>query len=147
MCRDQNLISETYVRTDGRTYERMKIEKPVLGRSLLGLAKIMQNWREEKGTGTLLFASVLHNFLLLLKIYRIVIFLEKLIGQWIPDHDGRGIARDITKNYFHFQNATKNDNKVGTIYKVGTFPLYKLSKLCYHFCQVLKMEIFFFLYL
>ena len=61
------------------------------------------------------------------------IFLEKLIGQWIPDRNGRGIARDIKKNYFHFQNATKTGNKVGTIYKVGTFKLLKLSKLCYHF--------------
>ena len=35
----------------------------------------MQNWREEKGPGTLLFSSVLHNcFFLLLKIYRIVKF-------------------------------------------------------------------------
>ena len=45
---------------------------------------------------------------------------------------------------FHFQNMTKNGNKVGTIYKVGTFQLFKLFKLCYHFCQVLKMEIIFF---
>ena len=48
MCRDQNLISETDGRTDGRTsgqtdeqtYERMKIEKPGVGRPLLGPAKI-----------------------------------------------------------------------------------------------------------
>ena len=59
-------------------------------------------------------------------------FLEKLLGQWIPDRDGRGIARDIKKKYFHFWNATKNSNKVGTIYKVGTFKLFKLSKLCFH---------------
>ena len=42
MCRDQDLISETYgrtdVRTDGRTDVRMKIEKPVLGRPPLGPA-------------------------------------------------------------------------------------------------------------
>ena len=43
------------------------------------------------------------------------IFLVKLIGQWIPDRNGRGIARDIQKNYFHFQNLTKNGNKVWTI--------------------------------
>ena len=40
MCRDQNLISETYVRTYRRTDVRMKIEKPVLGRPLLGPANI-----------------------------------------------------------------------------------------------------------
>ena len=28
----------------------------------------------------------------------------------IPDGDGRGIARDIKKKYFHFQNLTKNGN-------------------------------------
>ena len=37
-------------------------------------------------------------------------FLEKIIGQWIPDRDGRGIAREIQKNYFRFQNLTKNCN-------------------------------------
>ena len=36
MCRDQNLISET----DGRTKERMKIEKPGVGRPLLSPANI-----------------------------------------------------------------------------------------------------------
>ena len=43
MCRDQNLISETDVRTDVRTYGRtdvrMKIEKSGVGRPPLGLAK------------------------------------------------------------------------------------------------------------
>ena len=43
------------------------------------------------------------------------IFLEKLIGQWIPNRNGRGIAREIKKKYFHFQNLTKNGNKVWTI--------------------------------
>ena len=42
MCRDQNLISETDLRTDVqtdvRTEERMKIEKPPVGRPLLGPA-------------------------------------------------------------------------------------------------------------
>ena len=42
------------------------------------------------------------------------------ISLFILDGDGRGIARDIKKNYFYFQNSTKNGNKVGTIYKVGT---------------------------
>ena len=38
MCRDQNLISETDGRTDGRASERMKIEKRGVGRPLLGPA-------------------------------------------------------------------------------------------------------------
>ena len=61
------------------------------------------------------FSSLQFCIFFFLKIYRIVNFLEKFIGQWIPDRDGRGIARDIKKNYFHFQYATKNGNKVGTI--------------------------------
>ena len=48
------------------------------------------------------------------KYTEMAIFLEKLIGKWIPDRDGRGIARDIKRNYFHFQNLTKNGNKVWT---------------------------------
>ena len=42
MCRDQNLISETDVRTYGRTDVHMKIEKLVVGRPPLGPAKIVQ---------------------------------------------------------------------------------------------------------
>ena len=49
------------------------------------------------------------------KYIEALIFLEKVIGQRIPDRDGRGIARDIKKNDFHFQNLTKNGNKVWTI--------------------------------
>ena len=45
------------------------------------------------------------------------IFLVKLIGKGIPDGKGRGIARDIKKSYFHFQNSKKNVNKVVKIYK------------------------------
>ena len=70
-------------------------------------------WTISKAEMTLLFSSVLH-FLFLLKIYRIVNFLEKLFGQWIPNRNGRGIARDIKKKYFHFQNLTINGNKLWT---------------------------------
>ena len=45
--------------------------------------------------------------------------LEKLLGQWIPDRNGWGIARDIQKNSFHFLNLTKNGNKVWTILKAA----------------------------
>ena len=41
MCRDQNLISETDGRADKQTSERMKIEKPGVGRPLLGQAKMV----------------------------------------------------------------------------------------------------------
>ena len=75
------------------------------------------------------------------------IFWVKLIGQWIPDGDGRGLARDIKKNIFIFKTRQKMVTKLGQFTKLGpfsTFQLFKLSKLCYHFCcQVLKIEIFF----
>ena len=45
-----------------------------------------------------------HFFLYILKPQ---FFLVKLIGQYIPVGEGRGIARDVLKNYFHFQNSTK----------------------------------------
>ena len=70
-------------------------------------------------------------------------FLVKLIGHWIPNGDGRGIARDIKKKLFNFQNSTKNGNQVGTIYKVGTFSafqLFKLSKLFYHLLSSFENE-------
>ena len=101
--------------------------------------KKIHNWREEKGPGTLLFSS-----LVVENIQSRQFFLEKLIGKWILYRDGRGIARDVKKNYFHFQNATKNGNKVGTIDKLGTFQLFKLSKLCYHFLSSFKNENYFF---
>ena len=67
----------------------------------------------------------------------------KLIGQWIPNNNGQGIAR-VKKNYL--QTATKNYTKLGQFTNLGPFSkfqLLKLSKLCYHFCRVLKMKIFF----
>ena len=69
------------------------------------------------------------------------IFLEKMIGQWIPDCDGLGMARNIKKS---FSNTTKNGNKVGTIYKVGKFQIFKLSKLCYHFLSSFENRHIFF---
>ena len=75
------------------------------------------------------------------------IFLVKLICQWIPDRDGRDITRDIKKNYFYFQNLTKNGNKVGTIYKVGdpslNFSFFNCPNFVTIFCRVLKMKIIF----
>ena len=85
--------------------------------------KKVQNWRKEKCPGTLLFSSVLHFFWL--KIYRIVNLFGKIDLSLNSGPQWAGIARNIKKNYFHFQNATKNGNKVVTIYKVGTFPFFK----------------------
>ena len=73
----------------------------------------MQNWNVYKGPR---------------KTCNFFSFWAKLIGQLILDGNGQGIARDIKKNNFHFQNATKKYNKVGTIYKIGTFQLFKLTK-------------------
>ena len=50
------------------------------------------------------------------------IILEKMIGQWILDRNVREITRDIKKNYFHFQNLTKNGNKVWKILKSWNDP-------------------------
>ena len=74
------------------------------------------------------------------------IFLEKLIGQWITDRNGRGIARDIKPYIYIFKTRQKIVTKLGQFTKLGpfsTFQLFKLSKLCYHFCRVLKIKIFF----
>ena len=72
------------------------------------------------------------------------IFLEKLIGQWIPDRDGRGIARDIKKNYFHIQNLTKNGNKVGTISKAETTLLFSsVLHFCFCFLKIYRIVHFF----
>ena len=72
------------------------------------------------------------------------IFLVKLIGQWIPDGKGRGIARDVWKKYFPFQNSTKNGNKVATIYKAGTLFYISAFLNCPNFvtifCSVLKIK-------
>jgi hypothetical protein len=46
------------------------------------------------------------------------IFLGKFFGQWIPDRNGRGIARDIKKNYFHFQNLKKMVTMFGQLKKL-----------------------------
>ena len=85
----------------------------------------------------------LHFFLL--QYTETSIFLVKLIVQWIFDGNGRGIARDINKINFHFQNSTKNGNKVGTIYKVGTLLYISAFQNCPNFvtifCRVLKMKI------
>ena len=55
--------------------------------------------------------------LFFLKISRHLFLGVNWIGQWIPRHDWRGIARDIKNSNFHFQHSTKDDNKVGTINK------------------------------
>ena len=103
----------------------------------------------------LLFSSVLHFFVVVENIHNRKKNLEKFIMQWILDGNGRGIARDLKKNIFIFM--TKNGNtvwtilkaemyKVGTIYKVGTYQLFKLSKLCYHLLSRFENEnIFFFI--
>ena len=72
----------------------------------------MQNWNVEKGpekTCHLFFVENIQKNQMLVK----------LIGQCIPDGNGRGIARDTKKNMFIFKTWQKNGNKVGTVYKVG----------------------------
>ena len=86
-------------------------------------------------SGTLLFSSVLH-FSFCWKYTELSIFFEKLLGQWIPDCDGRGIARDIKKSIFIFKTRQKIVTELGQFTKLGpfsTFQLFELSKLGYHF--------------
>ena len=49
-------------------------------------------------------------------------FLVKLIGQWIPDHDGRGIARDIKKKII-FKTRQKMVTKLGQLGGTKTMAL------------------------
>ena len=76
------------------------------------------------------------------------ISLVKMIGQWIPDGDAQGIARDIKKkNYCCFQNLTKNGNKLGQFTKLGPFSAFQLlycPNFVTIFCWVLKIKIIFF---
>ena len=56
-------------------------------------------WRTKKHS--LLFSVA---FFFFLSTEASIFFWEKLIGQWIPDRDGRWITRDIQKIIFIFQS-------------------------------------------
>ena len=73
---------------------------------------------------------------LLFKISRNPFFFVKLIGQWILDGKGRGIARDIKKKYFHLQNSKKKKiTKLGQFIKPA--PSYNFSFLnCPNFVPI-----------
>ena len=67
----------------------------------------------------------------------------KLIGQWIPDGDGRGIARDIKKIVFTFKTWQKIVTKFGQFKKMKCrdgFQLCKLYPLCFHFLSSFEKE-------
>ena len=51
-----------------------------------------------------------------------LIFLVKLICQWILDGEGQGIAMDILKNHFHFQKSAK------FLIKLGHFKRWNVEK-------------------
>ena len=91
-----------------------------------------------------IFLFKLVTFLLLLKIYRNINFLVKFIGLWIPDGNGRGIARDIKKKIIViFKTQQKMVTKLGKFTKLRPFfalQLFKLSKLCYHFLLSFENE-------
>ena len=53
-------------------------------------------------------------------------FLVKLISQWIPNGNGRGIARDIKKNIFNFKTRQKMVTKLGQFKKLGSFSKFQL---------------------
>ena len=81
------------------------------------------------------------------------IFLVKLIVQWIPDCDGRGIARVIKKIILIFKTWQKMVTKFGQFKKLKCregsqlckfSQLCKLSQLCYHFLSRFENENIFF---
>ena len=89
-------------------------------------------------------------FLFVENIRKRLFFWVKLIGQWIPDRDGRGIARGIKKKNFIFETWQKMVTKFGQFRKLKCregSQLCKLSQLCYHFCLVLKIKSFFWIFL
>ena len=69
-------------------------------------------------------------------------FLEKLIGLWIPDRDGRGIARDIKKLVFIFKTGQKMLTKFGQFKKLKCPNFVNCPKFVTMFCRVLKMIFF-----
>ena len=74
------------------------------------------------------------------------IILVKLIGQWIPDGNGRGIARDIKKNCLYCQNLSKMVTKFGQFKKLKCREgsnFVNCPNIVTIFCWVLKMKIIF----
>ena len=99
-------------------------------------------------SGSLLFSSVL-NFFVVENIQNPQFFLEKLIGQWIPDRDGRRIATDnsltnqfFQKNWRFYIFSTKKVQNWRE--EKGHFSFLNCPNFVTIFCQVSKMEIIFF---
>ena len=109
------------------------------------------DWKKKKWqvfSGTLLYISVWHIFCCCWKYTETLFFLVKLIGQWTPDGDGRGIARDIKKNIFIFktrQQMVKFGQFKKLNFREGSH-LCKLSQLGYLFLESFENENNFFLY-
>ena len=103
-------------------------------------------WTISKAEMTLLFFSVLYFFLFFLFFLytESSIFLEKFIGQWIPDRDGRGIASDIKKIISLFKTWQKMVTKLGQLKQLKCPNFVNCPNFVTNFCQVLKMKIFFF---
>ena len=87
----------------------LAIPHPLPSRKNQLYQKKFQKWYLEEGPGKTC------PFFFFWKYPETKFFLVKLICQWIPNSEGRRKARDILKKYFHFQNSSKNGNKVGTI--------------------------------
>ena len=102
----------------------------------------VQNWREEKGPGTLIFSSGL-NFLLL-KIYRIVNFFGK---NWLVNEFrtliGGGLLGISQKIIFLFKTRQKMVTKLWQFTKLGHFSFLNCPNFVTIFCQLLKIKIFF----
>ena len=80
------------------------------------------------------------SYFFFLKIYRnINCFLEKLIGQWILDRDGRGIARDIKKVISTFKIWQKMVTKLGQFKKLK-WPFSSLNFFIYYFFLIFYIQ-------
>ena len=75
-----------------------------------------------------------------MKIYRNV-NKKKMICQWIPDRDWRGIAKDIKKIISIFKTWQKMVTKLGQFTKLGHFSFLNCPNIVTIFCPVLKTQI------
>ena len=89
---------------------------------------------------TLLFSSVLHFLFCFWKYTELSIFWEKLIGQWIPHRNGRGIASNISI----FKTWQEMVTKFGKLKKLKCPNFVNCPNFVTIFCRILKMKIIFF---
>ena len=81
------------------------------------------------------------------KYTELYFFLEKLIGQWIPDRDGRGITRDIKKIISILKTWQNIITKFGQFKKLKYPNFVNCSNFVTIFCRVLKIKKYIFIFI